>query len=258
MQFKILRKDKKIKKINFFIILFLSFCIVKATPSTCIFIPSVDFQPFLNPHFGLDCYFNTYGVGNLTNAGITIGVLPFEKLQMEVGIDYRDINGIHDYPFLFNAKIGIPEDIFINYQPAFAFGIYDVGFKTNINSYNIGYGLLGKSFGKFGRISLGAYKGAIGVDPKYLFFVNSDTSSFNRKISDIGFLASYDRYFSELNNKLWICIDFLSGYNSYGSLNFGFAWFFTQTVSVILGYDIYLDNKVLKPTFNVQFDINMF
>jgi len=67
-----------------------------ATPSTQIWIPSTDIQPYKKVHLGLDVYIKTQSQGGtteptLTNAGITVGVLPFEKIQMEIGLDYRDI-----------------------------------------------------------------------------------------------------------------------------------------------------------------------
>src|SRR3990172_12513358 len=85
-----------------------------ATPSTQIWIPSTDVQPYKKVHFGMDSYIKTEsqdGVyeATVTNYGLTVGVLPFEKVQAEVGVDYRDIGGAHDYPLYFNAKVGTPE-----------------------------------------------------------------------------------------------------------------------------------------------------
>ena len=73
--------------------------VVLATPSTQIWIPSTDIQGYLNPHFGWDVYLTNTGIGTVSNGGITMGV-PFKKVGLEVGIDYRDISGNHYYPVI--------------------------------------------------------------------------------------------------------------------------------------------------------------
>lgn len=232
------------------------------TPSTQIWIPSTDIQSYLNPHLGWDIYQNAYGDGLVSNGGITVGVLPFKKVGMEIGVDYRDINGTHANPIYFNAKIGLPEDGFFQNMPAFAIGGYDFGLKKNLTSYNLVYGLVAKTFGKIGRLAAGGYKGAVGVDAKKLFFVASkgyDTITGNSiKVDDVGFLASWDRTLREISDKLWIGVDFQSGDNGYGAASVGLAWSFSPNTSVILGYDFYNDIKALKPTFTLQFDVNVF
>src|SRR5437870_9212052 len=72
---------------------------VFATPSTTYWTPATsDVQPFNVWHIGVDNYFRLYqtqqdidkgqGAALPTDVGLTVGVLPFEKLNMEVGIDY--------------------------------------------------------------------------------------------------------------------------------------------------------------------------
>jgi hypothetical protein len=119
------------------------------------------------------------------------------------------------------------------------------------NSYNIAYGLIGKTIWKLGRFTVGGYKGGVGSSPA-LFTVASDTS----KRSDVGVMAGWDRTMSEITDKLWLCVDFQSGMSGYGAVSFGFAWYFAPNVSVIYAYDYYLDHTALKPTMCVQLDIN--
>ena len=64
---------------------------VFATPSTQIWIPSTDVQGFGVIHLGWDSYIKTkqdtvnHGFeGSVTNGGITVGVLPFKKLGLEI------------------------------------------------------------------------------------------------------------------------------------------------------------------------------
>ena len=230
--------------------------VVIATPSTQIWIPSTDIQPYLNPHFGWDSYINTdsVGPGTILNGGVTMGVLPFKKIQMEIGVDYRDINGNHVYPFYFNAKIGTPEDALFKYQPAVAFGGFDFGTKVNVTTYNVVYGLIAKNIWKLGRFSAGGFKGAVGVNPKKVFAALSDSAI----VDDAGVLASWDRTMTEISGKLWLAVDYQSGKSGYGALSVGLSWSFSPNASVIFGYDFWNDSKALKPTATVQVDINAF
>lgn len=220
-----------------------------ATPSTQIWIPSTDIQPYKKVHFGLDTYIKTasqdgFTEPTVTNLGLTVGVLPFEKFQMEVGLDYRDVGGSHTYPLLFNAKIGTPEDALFNYSPAIAIGGYDFGTKKDISDYNIVYALIAKTIGKLGRLSAGYYTG----NDNLLLDINGDKDHH-------GLLLSWDRTISEISDKLWLAVDYQGGKNSYGALSFGAAWKFAPNVGMILGYDIY-NESFYKPTATIQVDID--
>jgi hypothetical protein len=230
---------------------------INATPSTQMWIPSTDIQGFLNPHFGLDSYISAYGNGIITNAGITMGVLPLKNVQMELGIDYRDLTGAHAYPFYYNAKIGVFEDAFFKFQPAIAFGGYDFGTQVNSTTYNLVYGLIAKNIWKLGRISAGGFKGGVGVDPKTVFYVASTLSDASPKTEASGVLLSWDRVMTEISDKLWLAVDFQSGKSCYGAVSFGAAWAFAPNASVIVGYDIFNDADALKPTATVQVDFNL-
>ncbi len=221
----------------------------KATPSTQIWIPSTDVQAFLKPHIGWDIYMNTFGNGLISNGGVTMGVIPSEKLGLEIGIDYRDGSGVHGNPILFNAKLGLAENTFSNFMPAIAIGGYDFGVKDNVSNYNVTYGLISKNIWKLGRLSFGGYKG---LGPDELWMSSKGT------VRDAGVFLSWDRVISELTDKLWLAVDFQSGNNSYGALSFGAGWSFASNVGVIIGYDIYNDSDISEPTFTMQFDINLF
>jgi hypothetical protein len=220
----------------------------------------------MNPHIGLDMYANTLNkqaVNNLiTNFGITVGLLPFEKIGLEVGIDYRDVDGNHMNPLFFNFKLGVPEGAFFKYMPAIALGGYDFGtsYKATANpdvfvtSYNILYGLASKNIWKLGRFSVGGYKGAVGGDPELTFYVPSDPAS----VESAGVLVSWDRTLTEISDKLWAAVDFQSGRNGYGALSFGLAWSFAANASLVAGMDFFNDRDVLKPTVTLQFDANVF
>jgi hypothetical protein len=239
--------------------LILTVNVTRATPSTIIWIPSVDFQGFNSWHLGIDNYIRTQsdngvrGAG-MYDAGITVGVLPFKKFQAEVGIDYLSM-GDHIYdaqPIYFNGKLGLPEGALFKGAPALALGAYNFGLKSNLTNYNIIYGVIAKTVPFVGRLSAGYYSG----NDKLL--LNSNGAKDNT-----GLLLSWDRPMKEISDKLWFAVDYQSGKNYLGALNFGFSWAFSDKVSVIVGYDIYNDHKVLynstnsnQNTFTTQLDIN--
>jgi len=224
--------------------------IAHATPSTQIWIPSTDIQKYKTVHFGLDSYIKTESKDDgsteptVTNLGLTAGVLSFEKVQAEAGLDYRDIGGDHKHPVYFNAKLGMPEGAMFKDSPALAVGGFDFGTKSDVTNYNILYGLVAKTFGKLGRVSAGWYAG------------NGDLlKDIDGNKDNDGLLLSWDRTLTEISDKLWAAVDYQGGENSYGALSFGAAWSFATNVSVILGYDIY-NESAYKPTATVQLDIN--
>jgi hypothetical protein len=229
-----------------------------ATPSTQIWIPSTDVQPYMKWHLGFDLYVKVRGTSptareaNVVNNGLTVGVLPFEKIQLEVGVDLRHygVEPADSNPVYFNAKLGTPEGSLFSGSPALAIGGYDFGTKSFDSlaafgtDYNIVYALAAKSFGALGRISAGYYEG----NDKLLLDKNGLKD-------ENGMLASWDRTMSEVSDKLWLAVDYMSGQNSYGALSYGAAWKFAPNVGVILGYDRY-NNRNYKPTYTLQVDID--
>src|SRR5207248_11244899 len=158
-----------------------------ATPSTTYFTPATsDIQAFNVWHIGVDNYFRLYrtqeetdrGFGSPpgngafpTDVGLTVGVLPFEKLQMEVGIDglfpgsslHPTMRSIGNSLF-FNSKLGTPEGAFFgSWFPAINIGIFNVGTRTQVTDMNIVDLIVGHSLGPFGRIHGGGYYGNPGA-----------------------------------------------------------------------------------------------
>ena len=234
--------------------------VAMATPSTQIWIPSTDVQAFKSLHLGIDNYTRTSGEGlgrnNFYDLGLTAGVLPFEKLQAEVGIDYITYgDGYDSHPLYFNAKLGTPESSLFEGSPALAVGGYGIGTNSDKNSpvrtdYNIVYGLVAKTLPVVGRLSAGYYVGNDDV----LVDVKADGST--KKDND-GLLLSWDRTMSEISDKLWVAVDYQGADNSFGALSFGASWAFAKNVSVIFGYDIYNNERTGgNDTFTTQLDIN--
>jgi len=243
--------------------------IASATPSTQIWIPSTDIQAYKTLHLGIDNYVRASGKGsfgnpdvrdpNIIDFGLTAGVLPFEKLQMEVGIDYvgSGFDFSDNHPIMLNAKLGTPEDALFKYSPALAVGIYNAGFKqiaTVTPGMNMVYGLVAKTVPaigavpSLGRISAGGYHGSATA------LVDANNPS---KGANDGVLLSWDRTMSEISDKLWMAVDYQSGNSAVGALNVGVSWAFSKNVAVIFGYDIYKEKALAgNNTFTTQLDIN--
>lgn len=237
-----------------FAFLLLHFVFVYATPSTHIWAPSTDVQPYLKWHLTSDFYVATESnaagsrPNTITNFGLTVGVLPFKKLNMEVGFDHKSGYGdLDDYPWYFNTKVGIPEGTFGEFFPALAVGIYDVGTKEDKTDNNVVYAKVGKTF-SVGDLSLGRF--SVGY-----FIGNSDLLLHGTKKDNDGALICWERTMSEISDKLWLAVDYQGSKSSYGALNLGFSWKFADNVSAIFGYDIYNDRD-LANTYTVQIDID--
>jgi len=234
--------------------------IVTGTPSTQIWIISTDFQKFKTFHLGIDNYlrlenqaYHSRGAG-IFDCGLTAGVLPFKKLQAEIGVDYINMgDGIYDTnPVYFNAKIGTPEGALFKGSPAITIGGYNFGTKNNLTNYNVAYALIAKTIPIIGRVSAGYYYG----NEKLLV-------DENNKKSNSGILLSLDRQMTEISDKLWMAVDYQSGRSYLGALNAGFSWSFSSNVSVIFAYDIYNNKNVYYNskdlnlnTITMQLDIN--
>src|ERR1035437_2132134 len=232
----------------------------KATPSSIIWIPSVDFQGFKSWHLGMDNYIRMQKVNGVRGAGmydlgLTTGILPFKNFQAEVGVDYLSMgdNVYDDHPIYLNGKVGFPESGLFKGSPAIAVGAYNVGLKTNLTNYNIVYGLIAKTIPVIGRLSVGYYSG----NKKLLVDENGASKQS-------GALVSWDRTMTEISDKLGFAVDYQSNRNYLGALSLGFSWSFSKNVSVIFGYDIYNNKKALynstnanANTFTTQLDINI-
>lgn len=216
-----------------------------ATPTGQIWIPSPDAKGFKEVTVNLT-YNGRFSQkadagASYFDAGVVAGVLPFENLKLEVGADYLTSNLQQDvqadnHPIYFNAKLATPEDAFgIKGLPAFAVGVYNLGTydKPEVHGMstrqNIAYGLVGKTFPVIGRLSAGGYYGA----------QRALTIGTNTQNSNSGMMASWDRTMTEISDKLWLAVDYMSGNNANGALSVGGSWAFSKNVSLLLGVITY-------------------
>ena len=60
---------------------------------------------------------------------------------------------------------------------------------------------------------------------------------------------------TEISDKLWVAVDYQGTKSSYGTLNLGFSYKFSDNTSLLAGYDIF-NNRDLANTYTVQVDID--
>lgn len=223
---------------------------VHATPSTTYWTPgTTDVQPYGVWHIGIDNYYTISSkIGNVkapndlaTDLGLTVGVLPYEKINLEVGIDYLEGQ---DYPLFFNAKFGTPEGSIFPGAPALNLGIFNVGTKNDVTNYNIVHAMVGKSIPMVGRLHVGYYSGNedLMVDKK------------GEKEND-GFMIGYDRWI--VKDKFMFAADYASGENALGGGGFGVYWFFAPNASLLTG-PVWFENDAVNGDWKwtTQLDIN--
>jgi len=223
-----------------------------ATPSTIIWIPSVDVQKFATVHLNVDTYLRLWAEPDgsikppIVDIGPTVGILPFSFLQAEIGLDVivQGDAGLDRYPVYFNAKVAVPEDVMFKWSPAIAVGSYNIGIKwtgQNRTNQNICYGIIGRTVPYLGRLEFG------------YSWANPDLFSPQNQ----GFMASWDRTLTEISDKLWVAIDYMGSESSLGAISAGIAWSFAPNASVLLAYDKYLYPMAAgADTITVQADYN--
>jgi hypothetical protein len=218
-----------------------------ATPSTTVWAPSTTaVQAFLTPHLTYDTYFWKGTAAGQAGSplypittGLTMGVLPFDNLQLEVGFDLLLPS---TDPLLLNAKLGVPEDKLFAFQPSLAVGIMGVGTKQSTGStlgtdYNMLYAQVQHSIpGVGGYVSVGGY---YGLQDK--LYQASDGSGINRT----GFMGGIGSPDIPINapwlQKIVLAADVQTGKNAFGAFGAAASFFFTDKVSVLTGPVYYFD-----------------
>ena len=228
-----------------------------ATPSTVVWTPATTYtQPFLVPHLTYDTYFGEQG--NLQNTyGLTIGFLPTEKIQGELGVDLFYPGFTKDF-FQVNGKLTLMEGAVGEWAPGLSVGVANLGFKKDVSNYGLVYAALGKTIGPAGTIGLGGYYGAMSK----LLWTGSGGS-----VARSGFMASYTSPDINLNltglKKLVVAADLATGKNWFGGFGASLVAYFTDSVSVLTGPVILQDKDLYKAgtagsnfVWTVQLDVD--
>lgn len=240
-----------------------------ATPTTTYWTTaSSDIQPYKVLHIGIDNYFTVSRRAERsdlpTDIGLTIGVLPYEKLQLEVGIDYLEPT---TDPFTFNAKLGTPEGALFEGSPAINVGIFNVGTDSKAASedgdgrtdQNIVDFIIGKTLpGGLGRVHAGVYYG----NSKVLVDRNGDKENTGYMIGwDMGIVREKEHDGGEYHK--WVfAADWASGKNAIGGGGIGVYHYFTKNISLLTGPVWFNEpvavgvNEGAKWVWTTQIDIN--
>lgn len=223
--------------------------IVHATPSTTYWTPCVmDVQAFLVPHITYDNYFTigkngpaSGGQAFANDFGLTMGVLPWKKLQLEVGFDLMEPT---DNPIFFNAKLGTPEDSLFKWSPGLFAGIFNVGTNPGVTTQNIVQVGAGKTIPYLGRFTASYYIGNGTV------LRNSAGGKENQ-----GFMIAWDRWIYK--NIFMLAGDWASGDNAIGGGGVGLYTYFTPNIDLLVG-PVWFNDKGINGSmkWTVQLDIN--
>jgi len=199
-----------------------------ATPSTTFWTPATAYvQPFGIPHLTYDTYFGEPGAFPI-DTGITIGVLPFEKLQAEVGFDLF-YPGKGKSVVWFNGKLGVPEGALAPWAPGLSAGIMGVGLETDVSNWNMLHVNLQKTFPYVGTLVAGGY---YGLNDK--LFV--DASGNKQQVGFLGGWQSPDIVIGLTGlNKINLAADIQTGKNAFGAVGGGVYFYFTPAIDVLTG-----------------------
>jgi len=230
--------------------------LAQATPSTTFWAPSVaTCQAKGVPHVTYDTYFGaTSGEGYPIDTGITIGVLPGDKVQAEVGYDLL-LPGSDPTLFFLNAKVCLTENTLFKGGPAVSFGFYNIGFDKDKTDYNPYHLMFQKTLPWGGYIAAGFYHGL-----STPLFTNSD-GDVAKNGALIGGAAPDIKVGIKGLDKIVIIGDVQTGKNVLGAGGFGATFYFNDKVSVITGPVFFFD-KALQPggastMWTVQLDVDI-
>ncbi len=232
-----------------------------ATPSTTFWAPSTTYvQPFGLPHLTYDTYFWKNAAYPITT-GITVGVLPFDKVQLEVGYDLL-LPSQNPVLFLLNAKLGTPEDTFFKGSPSISAGIFGVGIKgkqsdTDLGtSWDMAHLMVQKNFPWGGYVAAGGY---YGLGTEELF--RGDDGKPHRA----GFIGAITSPDINVNlpglKKLIVVADTQTGNNVFGAAGGGVYFYFNDYIDVLTG-PVYFFDRTHQPggdrwQWTVQLDVDI-
>ena len=222
-----------------------------ATPSTTVWAPSTTYtQPFLVPHLTYDTYFKNDSNYPVTT-GLTIGVLPYDALQAEIGFDllYPAQN-----PLFVNGKVTLVEDKLFAYQPGLSVGVANVGLNSATDSTMV-YAVAGKLLpGLNTTVAVGGY---YGLNSKFY----SDAEGNEEQAGLLASFASPTLKIGKVVDGIQLIGDVQTGSNAFGAAGGALVFYFASNVSVLTG-PVYFFEKDLQPggsdfMWTLQLDVDM-
>jgi hypothetical protein len=233
-----------------------------ATPSTTYWAPSVaTCQAKYVPHVTYDTYYGKGtpppGAGAPTypiDTGLTMGVLPWDKVQAEVGYDVL-LPSANPMAAYLNGKVCTPESSLFKGSPAISGGIYNAGFHKDLTNYNALYLTVQKSLPVGGYISAGLYHGMSDT-----LFTNSD-GKVVKTGAMVGWASPDVKIGVKGLQKLVFAADIQTGKNVLGGGGGGVYFFFNDYISLLVGPVFYTDDKLQpggsKHLWTTQLDVDI-
>jgi hypothetical protein len=231
-----------------------------ATPSTTYWAPSTaSCQARGVPHITYDTYFwkgpaaGAAGAPNYPiDTGLTVGFLPFAKVQGEVGFDV--LLPSQD-PLFLNMKLCTPESSLFAGSPGISFGIYNVGFKEDVTDYNVLHLMFQKALPVGGYVSAGVYHGL-----NRTLLTNSEGH-----VVQTGAMIGVGSPDIQIGlrglRKINFAADVQTGKNVLGAWGFGSYVYFADNVSLLVGPVFFLDRNVQpggsKYMWTAQLDVDI-
>jgi len=233
-----------------------------ATPSTTYWAPSVaTCQGKYVPHITYDTYYgkgipppNAGAPAYPIDTGLTMGILPWDKFQAEVGYDVL-LPSSDPVFFFLNAKLCTPESSLFKGSPAISVGIYNVGFKKDITDYNVVHLMFQKTLPVGGYIAAGLYHGMSDV-----LFRNSD-GDVKKTGAIVGWSSPDIKVGLKGLEKITLIADIQTGKNILGGGGFGADIYFNDYIALIVGPVWYTDSNLqpggAKHLWTTQIDIDI-
>lgn len=224
----------------------------RATPSTTFWTPATTYtQPYLVPHLTYDTYFGEGGDLPLTT-GLTIGVLPFQKVQAEIGFDLM-YPGATEKGLYLNGRLTLPEGAFGASMPGLSVGIQSVG-VTSTTDYNILHGTVGKTLPFVGTLAVGGYYG-----------LNEDLllNELGEPVDQGGFMASWVSPEIKIGkpglDKIYLMADLMTGDHALGAVGAGVGLYFTPAIALLTGPVFFLNPDVVgqDTMWSMQIDVDV-
>ncbi len=205
-----------------------------ATPSTTYWTPATTYtQPFLVPHLTYDTYFGEPGAYGI-DTGLTIGVLPFEKVNAEIGFDLL-YPGFTSSGFSVNGKVTLVEGKLFEGQPGLSVGIGNAGFKKDVSDLYLLHATVAKTLPYIGSLGVGFYTG---LNDKILVDKNGEKDG-------TGFMLAWNGPEFQVGlpglKKIVPAADFQSGKNVLSAAGGGLYFYFTDAIDLLVGPVFFLE-----------------
>jgi len=227
--------------------------VASATPSTTFWTPSTPYtQPYLVPHLTYDTYFGERGVYPI-DLGLTMGILPFDAVNAEVGFDLLYPNDTKTALAL-NGKVSLVEGKLASWQPGISAGVSNIGFKKNLTDLYLLHAHVGKTFPVIGEIGGGVYTG---LNDKILVDKNGNKENSGFFLHWMG--PEIPVGVTGLK-KIIPAADFQSGNNMLGAVGGGLYFYFTDAIDLLVGPVFFLERDVQPGKadwlFTAQIDVD--